>query len=172
MICDLFSLCVLAASIKFHKIRHWPHVIKLFGAPANYNAETWESAHRWYVKRWLGKLQHCNESSNKSLLRRTTVANSHGGATQLEHPQSLYHLRKHNYAVRGKLPVSGFKSVYLLRYNVWVNVGQYVILSVPGVGGSPQVSLVVTIQRSGSGVLMTLQRLRRSPTQSILSRWA
>ena len=110
---------MFAASIKFHKIRHWPQVIQLFGAPANYNAETWESAHRWYVKQWLGKLQHCNESSNKSLLRRTTIAISHGGATQLEHPNSIFYQRKQNYWVRGQLPGSCFKSIYLLRITMY-----------------------------------------------------
>jgi predicted AlkP superfamily pyrophosphatase or phosphodiesterase len=43
----------LAGTIKFHKICHWPAFIQEFGAPTNYNAETFETAHKWFVKRWI-----------------------------------------------------------------------------------------------------------------------
>jgi hypothetical protein len=36
-----------SGTIKFHKINHWAESIREFGHPSAYNAETWESAHKW-----------------------------------------------------------------------------------------------------------------------------
>ena len=70
------------------------------------------------------------------------------------------------------MPGSCFKSIYLLPYNVWVSLGQFVILSVLGAGGAPRIAQVLTFQRSGSaGALITIRRLRRCPLQSMLGRW-
>ena len=169
--CALSSIPI-AASIKFHKILHWPNMIRWFGAPSNYNAETWESAHRWYVKRWLGKLQHCNESSIKSLLRRSSVADAHGGSSILEPMKVVVLQRKPNYALRGTSPNATFKRVYFEKYNVWVSVGQYVIFSAMGSSAAPQIGRLCEIRRRGtSHVALLVAKLRRCLGTSIMAQW-
>ena len=161
-----------AASIKFHKILHWPDMIRWFGSPSNYNAETWESAHRWYVKRWLGKLQHCNESSIKSLLRRSCIADAHGGSGILDPLKAQVLQRKPNHALRGISPDGTFKRVYFEKYNVWVSIGHYVIYSVVGSNAPPQVGRLYEIRRKRtSHVALQIASVRRCSSSSIMTQW-
>eukprot|EP00301_Raphidiophrys_heterophryoidea_P014637 c23073_g1_i1.p1 GENE.c23073_g1_i1~~c23073_g1_i1.p1 ORF type:complete len:294 (+),score=54.77 c23073_g1_i1:1225-2106(+) len=45
-------------SIKFHMMRHWADSIREFGCPSNFDSETWESAHKVFVKPYVGHLGH------------------------------------------------------------------------------------------------------------------
>ena len=163
---------IYSASVKFHKIGHWALMISLFGSPSNYNAETWESAHRWYVKRWLGKLQHCNESSIKSLMRRTTIANEHGGASNLEVPRPLGKVSRPNYWLRGKAVAGDYKSIFLLQYKIWVNIGHFIIYSVHGSSSAPRVGRLMRIERLGSSdAALSIMKLRQRLSDGTLARW-
>ena len=71
-------------TIKFHKINHWAESIREFGHPSAYNAETWESAHKWFVKRWMGRMQYNRTGSIKMVMRRNNVAEIHRGSTVLQ----------------------------------------------------------------------------------------
>jgi hypothetical protein len=63
--------------IKFHKLCHWVHFIKLFGCTSNWNTETFESAHR-ILKRWKASLSYSNSSSaGVKLMRQTTIRDVH-----------------------------------------------------------------------------------------------
>ena len=169
---NVSQLYCCTASIKFHKILHWPDMIRWFGSPSNYNAETWESAHRWYVKRWLGKLQQCNESSIKSLLRRSCVADAHGGSVILDPIKTLILQRKPNHALRGILTNGTFKRVYFEKYNVWVSIGHFVIYSVAGSNAQPQIGRLCEIRRrQTSHVSLQIARVRRCSSSSIMGQW-
>ena len=54
-------------------------MIENFGATSNYNGETWESAHKWFVKRWKGKLPLGNASAVGFLMKRNLEYEYHGG---------------------------------------------------------------------------------------------
>ena len=167
-----YDNCV-SASAKFHKITHWPEAIKLFGCPANYNAETWESAHRWYVKRWLGKLQHSNLGSMKSLMFRTSIANWHDGSYILDNvaPTCARNTRT-VFGIRGSSKNGEYKSLYLLKYNVWVDVGQFLIYSIVGLSSTPTVARLVKINRKGSSsVALSIDKLRKCNRASVIARW-
>ena len=80
-------------TIKFHKINHWAESIREFGHPSGYNAETWETAHKWFVKRWMGRMQYNRTGSIKMVMRRNDVAEFHRGSTSL-HPVGSKRPRK------------------------------------------------------------------------------
>jgi hypothetical protein len=164
---------VVAASQKYHKIVHWPAVISWFGCASNYNAETYESAHRWYVKRWLGKLQHTNEGSVKSLMKRTSVANLHGGSKILEISRLIADRQSTLYGLRGSAPNGVYKRVNLYKYNVWVNLGHFIIYSIMGSNARPAIGRIVSIQRKGIGhVCLRLTKFRRSSERgTIMAQW-
>jgi len=163
----------LLASAKFHKICHWHEAIKLFGSPANYNAETWESAHRWYVKRWLGKLQHSNLGSMKSLMFRTSIANWHGGSRILDNvARSCSRSTRTVFGLRGSSPNGLYKTLYLLKYDVWVKLGHFLIYSIVGQTSTPTVARLIEIKRKGGcNVALTIDRLRKTNRASIIARW-
>ena len=71
-------------TIKFHKINHWVESIREFGHPYGYNAETWETAHKWFVKRWMGRMQYNRTGSINMVMRRNDVAECHRGSTSLQ----------------------------------------------------------------------------------------
>ena len=52
------SQCVtqslITRSIKFHMMHHFESCIRRYGAPTNFDTETYESAHKVFVTRWLG----------------------------------------------------------------------------------------------------------------------
>jgi len=60
--------------IKFHMILHWSEIISLFGAPANYDTETWDSAHKVFVKPWISKLGH---SPGQVLMQKDQLSSLH-----------------------------------------------------------------------------------------------
>ncbi len=68
------------STIKFHKINHWSKSICEFGIPDNFNAETFETAHRFFVKTSVGKLQRCPE---KTIMQRERVSILHNSSTDL-----------------------------------------------------------------------------------------
>lgn len=63
--------------IKFHMMTHWEEAIKRFGMPSNFDTETWESAHKVFVKPWVGKLGHHPEMT---LMKRDLPPQSAGDA--------------------------------------------------------------------------------------------
>ena len=78
-----FAVCS-TGSVKFHKIGHYSDNIREWGCPSNTNAETWETAHKWFVKRWIGRVQYNSTGMIAGLLRRNHVAESHRGSDLLE----------------------------------------------------------------------------------------
>jgi len=99
-------------TIKFHKIGHWSAWVREFGAPSNYNAETWESAHKWFVKRWIGRVQYNSTGMIAGLLRRNHVAESHRGSNVLD-PKLLKKRPRSAYSVLNHIGNSRFKSSFL-----------------------------------------------------------
>eukprot|EP00298_Acanthocystis_sp_HF-20_P015298 c21092_g1_i1.p1 GENE.c21092_g1_i1~~c21092_g1_i1.p1 ORF type:complete len:421 (+),score=58.52 c21092_g1_i1:602-1864(+) len=53
---DLVTKTVIKAMIKFHQSCHWEQVIRRFGMPSNFNSETFESAHKYFIKKHMGNL--------------------------------------------------------------------------------------------------------------------
>lgn len=53
--------------IKFHMIQHWSQCIRNFGSTSNYNGETFETAHSYFVKQHVG---HVNKMTEKALINR------------------------------------------------------------------------------------------------------
>jgi len=161
-----------AASAKFHKVVHWAAGIRLFGCPANYNAETWESAHRWYVKRWLGKLQHSNGGSVKSLMSRNTIANTHGGSSTLDKVPATTVRVLRLYAVKGATTEGKFKRVRLYKYNVWVAPGHFLIISIVGATAAPTIGRLTEVRRKCAGhVILKIDKLRQKTSNCIMGRW-
>jgi hypothetical protein len=62
---------------KYHKIIHWPEWILLFGCTGNYNAEVFECAHKFTVKRWTRKLKFIGSYPERRVMQQTQVYDSH-----------------------------------------------------------------------------------------------
>ena len=141
--------------MKFHKLRHYADNIREWGCPSNTNAETWESAHKWFVKRWMGKMQYNRNGSINMVMRRNRIAEIHRGSEDLL-PQ---HKRKHSrddYSVINA--VSGSTDLYRQFYHasnaMWVHCGdavQFMDDSDDNDHGS--VARVESIRKSSSGIL-------------------
>jgi hypothetical protein len=122
------------------------------------------------VKRWLGKLQHTNEGSVKSLMKRTSVANLHGDSKILEISRLIADRQSTLYGLRGSAPNGVYKRVNLYKYNVWVNLGHFIIYSIMGSNARPAIGRIVSIQRKGIGHEMT--KFRRSTERgTIMAQW-
>jgi hypothetical protein len=71
---DVQKICGIndfARSIKVHHILHWPEHIRRFGCTSNYNTETFESAHKVFVKSVAGVVsQRWKHGGILSMLRR------------------------------------------------------------------------------------------------------
>ena len=63
---------------QFHVTIHWPEMIRRYGNPSNFDAETYEMAHKVFVKRWVGRLAR---ESELSLLQRDAVSTAHVSQT-------------------------------------------------------------------------------------------
>ena len=103
---------------------HWIEWIREFGAPSGYNAETWESAHKWFVKRWMGRLQNNRSGSINLLLRRNVIAEMHRGSGALmngTHNRERQHLE-----VYGKVDgsVSNYKQFFHRGANFYIHCGE------------------------------------------------
>jgi hypothetical protein len=64
-------------NIKVHFIRHWSSIIRTFGATANYNSETFESAHKEFVKPYRGKVTSQIHNAGKGVMSRDALAAIH-----------------------------------------------------------------------------------------------
>ena len=155
----------ILGTIKFHKICHWPEWIENFGNPSNYNGETWETAHKWYIKRWVGLLPHSNSTSMTSLIRRTLVFEVHGGSDLLyQKPTDAHHTW---YKVAGCNPDSSFRKLYIPRNDAWATIGNYILFR----GGTPggDVGLLMTIRSTGGGFTLGLNMCVCDNSESKLS---
>ena len=157
-----------AGTIKFHKICHWPAFIEEFGAPTNYNAETYETAHKWFVKRWIGCLPHGNAKSMMSLMRRNNIFLSHGGSNLLSKKRNIF--RSPNaFDVSSQNADGTFEKLFLPRESAWVRRGMFVLYNGGTRGGN--VARLIEFRRGPRvGVVQaTVQKCRCVQTQSVLS---
>jgi hypothetical protein len=159
----------LAGTIKFHKICHWPAFIQEFGAPTNYNAETFETAHKWFVKRWIGCLPHGNAKSMMSLMRRNNIFLSHGGSSLLSNQRKTTRAKK-TFEVVSDQGGGSFLKLFLPGENAWVHAGMFVLYNGGTKGGD--VARLVAFRRGSrlGAVLVTVQKCRCVETSSVLSR--
>lgn len=67
----------ITAGVKFHKIAHWPLYISLFGSSSNYSTETFESQHKWSVKKWTRSVSYKAANIEKKLMRKDIVGDIH-----------------------------------------------------------------------------------------------
>ena len=147
---------VLAGTIKFHKICHWPTFVEEFGAPTNYNAETFETAHKWFVKRWIGCLPHGNAKSMMSLMRRNNIFLSHGGSSLLSNQRKATR-SKNTFEVVSDQGGGSFQKLFLPGENAWVRSGMFVLYN-GGTKGGDVARLVAFRRGSRLGVvLVTVQ---------------
>jgi len=158
----------LAGTIKFHKICHWPAFIQEFGAPTNYNAETFETAHKWFVKRWIGCLPHGNAKSMMSLMRRNNIFLSHGGSSLLSNQRKTTRAKK-TFEVVSDQGGGSFLKLFLPGENAWVHAGMFVLYNGGTKGGD--VARLVAFRRGSrlGAVLVTVRKCRCVETSSVLS---
>ena len=64
-------------SIKFHKLLHWPESICYFGSPTNYDSQTFESAHKLFVKPMCGRINQSGLGAEASALNKDFIASIH-----------------------------------------------------------------------------------------------
>ena len=147
--------------------------IESFGSPSNYNAETYESAHKFFVKRWQGKLQHSDRGSIFSLLRRNSIANVHGGSNVLErvNSASIGTRRMANYHVKYKLGSGFFKKFYVEAYSVWISLGHFIIYN-PLDDTHSKYGRLTSIRQIGTAdVRLTCQPLLKFSDNTLLGSW-
>jgi hypothetical protein len=87
---------------KYHKIIHWPEYIQRFGCTGNYNAEVFECAHRFTVKKWVHKLNFSGSHAQQRILFQTSIYDAHirdaveeGNGTSMNSTQSHEGLHGH-----------------------------------------------------------------------------
>ena len=102
-----------------------------FGEPANYNAETWETAHKWFVKRWIGKMALNGNGAISTLLRRNNVAEAHRSSTKLSDESPLKRFRPSS-SVLGHLGEGQYKKFFLDNDKTWVSIGDTVAFGCNG----------------------------------------
>ena len=62
--------------------------------------------------------------------------------------------------------------VHLLKYNVWVDIGQFLIYPVVGLSSTSTAARFVKINRKGSSsVALTIDKLRKCNRMSVIARW-
>ena len=106
-------------------------------------------------------------------MKRTSVANLHGGSKILEISRVIADRQTTLYGLRGSAPNGVYKRVKLYKYNVWVNLGHFIIYSIMGSNAKPAIGRIVSIQRKGIGhVCLRLTRFRRSTERgTIMAQW-
>ena len=102
-----------------------------FGEPANYNAETWETAHKWFVKRWIGKMALNGNGAISTLMRRNNVAEAHRSSTNLFDGSPHKRLRQTS-SVLGRLGEGGYNKFFLDNEKTWVSIGDTIAFGVNG----------------------------------------
>ena len=109
----------------------------------------------------------------KSLMKRTSVANYHGGSKILEISRLIADRRCTLYGLRGNAANGIYKRVKLFKYNVWASLGHFIIYSITGSTATPAIARILGIQRKGIGhVSLRLARLRRSSERgTIMAQW-
>ena len=115
---------MFTGTVKFHKLLHFADNIREWGCPSNTNAETWETAHKWFVKRWMGKMQYNRNGSISMVMRRNLIAEMHRGSTDLVRKSPLKQSRN-DYsvlnAVRGR--TGTYRQFLHASTGIWVHCG-------------------------------------------------
>jgi len=141
-------------------------MIEHFGATSNYNGETWESAHKWFVKRWKGKMPHANAASMGFLMKRNLEYEYHGGSSILQQPERR---TRANFDVMSKISgtTNSFNKIYFASVKSWVKLGVFVLYDGGTRGGN--VGKLVKIEKGGGVILVSIQECELSDSQSILA---
>ena len=145
---------------------HWIEWIREFGSPSGYNAETWECAHKWFVKRWIGRLQHNRNGSINLLLRRNVIAEMHRGSGALingTHKRERRHLEAYG-KVDGS--VCNYKQIFHAEAQFYIHCGEPIQYSTDGPGTTtPVVGRLEAIRIEADNVLaLELWLYTKSPS--------
>ena len=123
---------MLSGTIKFHKVGHWPEWILEFGEPGNYNGETWETAHKWFVKRWIGKMALNGNGAISTLLRRNDVAEAHRRSTNFDDNSPRSKRRRVSSSLLGRLSDGCYSKFFSEMDDAWVGLGDTVAFGLNG----------------------------------------
>ena len=111
-------------TVKFHNLLHYADNIREWGCPSNTNVETWETAHKWFVKRWMGKMQYNRNGCISMVMRRNLIAEMHRGSLDLL-PTARKNRNRDNYsvlnAVRGTIGM--YRQFLHAATGIWVHCG-------------------------------------------------
>ena len=160
-----FLLLFCSGTIKFHKINHWAESIREFGHPSAYNAETWESAHKWFVKRWMGRMQYNRTGSIKMVMRRNNVAEIHRGSTVLQSGKRA----RRDYDVFKRVDGSPgfFHQFYFGQSGFWIHCRDSVLFGDDtNVNGLRPGRLESIHKTTDNVIILTIWLYTKAPTQS------
>ena len=172
---------VTTGTVKFHKIGHYSDNIREWGCPSNTNAETWETAHKWFVKRWMGRMQHNRTGAMNTVMRRNLVAEGHRGSIDLltaKPKRARDHFTVLN-AVQSQL--GSYRQFYDSRCDLWIHCGDAITYSANQIDGPATIARVEAIRVSATGVfsldLWVYSQLDRPPDEQrpldrYTTRWA
>ena len=133
---------------------HWVEWIREFGSPSGYNAETWESAHKWFVKRWIGRLQYNRSGSINLLLRRNVIAEMHRGSGALINGAQKRERR--HLEVYGKVDgsASNYKQFFHSGAEFYIHCGEPVQYSEDDEMATPKIGRLEAIRLEADDVLV------------------
>ena len=151
--------------IKFHKVGHWPDWILEFGEPGNYNGETWETAHKWWVKRWIGKMALNGNGAICTLLRRNTVSEARRFSSKFDESYSTKRLR-HSSLVMGRVTDTLFNKFYCTTDNEWVSISDTVAFGLNG-DDSFKIGFVEEIRVVLDDVKVSVRLYNESPSSFV-----
>ena len=138
--------------MKFHKISHYSDNIREWGCPSNTNAETWETAHKWFVKRWMGRMQNNRSGAINTVMRRNLVAEGHRGSSDLmtsKNKRARDHFTVLN-AIQGQ--VGSYRQFYDDHTAMWIHCGDAITYSTNQNNDRGTVARVEAIRVSSTGV--------------------
>ena len=150
-------------TIKFHKIGHWSGWVREFGAPSNYNAETWESAHKWFVKRWIGRVQYNSTGMIAGLLRRNHVAESHRGSNALD-PLTSKKRPRRAYSVLNHIGNCRFKKFFSEIDGFWISCGDSVKFGDPDEPSGMRMGILDEIVHDNERLCLYITLYERAPS--------
>jgi hypothetical protein len=73
---------LITASVKFHKIGHWAACVRNFGQPGHYDGQTFESAHKVFVKPMRGRVNQSGIGAERATMRHQQLALVHRDINQ------------------------------------------------------------------------------------------
>ena len=102
-----------------------------FGEPGNYSGETWETAHKWFVKRWIGRMALNGNGAISTLLRRNNVAEGHRSSLDLV-GMNVSKRPKQSGLVMGRLSNGRYNKFFSKTDDQWVSTGDTVAFGLNG----------------------------------------